>query len=165
MFQLQITVSSVEEAERILACLRHAADPAIVSGVAQQLQYHDVSGLSDAESPAKKHFPETTNTAAEKPKNPRGRPKRKVAPPLPESAAPEVKEADPVTVQEASQPASAQQTYTLDDVRSALKGVQAKYGTADMEKPLEILGKFGAGRVSEVQAKDYAQFIEACKAA
>jgi hypothetical protein len=161
-FQLVITCQSIEDAERVLATLKHGADPAVVKQVEGQIPFADPAGLSDAESPAKKHFPETTNTAAEKPKNPRGRPRRQVAEPLPESAAPE---AEATATPEAEAQAPAQQTYTIDDVRAALKDVQAKYGTADMAKPLEILGKFGAGRVSEVKAADYAGFIAACKAA
>lgn len=145
-FQLQITVSSIEEAERILACLRHDADPTVVKDVADQIPQ------SDAGAPP---------PAAEKPK--RGRPRREVAPPLPESAAPEA-EATATPEAEAEAPAQ-QSTYTLDDARKALKDVQAKYGTADMEKPLALLSQFGAGRVSEVKAEDYAAFIAACEAA
>lgn len=146
-FQLVITCQSIEDAERVLATLKHGADPAVVKQVEAQ-----VNPQTDAGEPP----------AAEKPKNPQGRPRRQVAEPLPESAAPE---ADAPATPLAEAEAPAQQTYTLDDVRAALKDVQAKYGTADMAKPLEILGKFGAGRVSEVKAADYAKFIAACKAA
>lgn len=152
-FQLQITVSSIEEAERILACLRHDADPTVVKDVAAQINPTVESGPVN---------PQVDPPAADKPK--RGRPRREVAPPLPESAAPEsTPAASEAGAQSLSAPA--QQTYTLDDARKALKDVQAKYGTADMEKPLAILSQFGAGRVSEVKAEDYAAFIAACKAA
>lgn len=149
-FQLQITVSSIEDAERVLATLKHGADPAAVKQVTDQINAPVESG-------------EVNPKVDDKPKNPRGRPRREVAPPLPESAAPEA-EATATPLAEAEAPAQ-QPSYTLDDVRKALQGVQAKYGTADMAKPLEILGKFGAGRVSEVKAADYADFIAACKAA
>ena len=150
-FQLQITVSSIEEAERILACLRHDADPTVVKDVADQINPMVESGPVN---------PQVDPPAADKPK--RGRPRREVAPPLSESAAPE---AEATATPEAEAEAPAQQTYTLDDARKALKDVQAKYGTADMEKPLALLSQFGAGRVSEVKAEDYAAFIAACKAA
>lgn len=145
MFQMTFTFSTIEEAEPVLACLRHAADPAAVKAAAEQIP------PTDEES-----------RLADKPKNPRGRPRRQVAEPLPEPAAPE---AEVTATPEAEAEAPAQQSHTLDDVRAALKDVQAKYGTADMAKPLEILGKFGAGRVSEVKEADYAGFIAACKAA
>ena len=151
-FQLQITVSSIEEAERILACLRHDADPTVVKDVAAQINPTVESGPVN---------PQVDPPAPDKPK--RGRPRREVAPPLPESAAPASEDAS--TGSRVAEQEPAQQTYTLDDVRAALKDVLAKYGTADMAKPLEILGKFGAGRVSEVKAADYAKFIAACKAA
>lgn len=159
-FQLQITVSSIEEAERILACLRHDADPTVVKDVAAQINPTVESGPVN---------PQVDPPAADKPK--RGRPRREVAPPLSESAAPSAslpEKQGPAPAPE-SEPEvegqAAQQTYTLDDARKALKDVQAKYGTADMEKPLAILSQFGAGRVSEVKAEDYAAFIAACKAA
>lgn len=157
-FQLVITCQSIEDAERVLATLKHGADPVVVEQVEGQIPNGVSPQLSgESVSPALNESP-----SAEKPKNPRGRPRRQVAEPLPESAAPE---AEATATPEAEAQAPAQQTCTLDDVRNALKDVQAKYGTADMAKPLEILGKFGAGRVSEVKEADYAKFIAACKAA
>lgn len=157
-FQLQITVSSIEEAERILACLRHDADPTVVKDVAAQINPPVESGPVN---------PQVDPPAADKPK--RGRPRREVAPPLSESAAPGTPQSTEAEAPNAGtaevEVTPAQQTYTLDDARKALQDVQAKYGTADMAKPLEILGKFGAGRVSEVKAEDYAKFVDACKAA
>jgi hypothetical protein len=153
-FQLVITCQSIEDAERVLATLKHGADPAVVKQVEDQVNPQpSIMDVIERDEAAR---------STEKPKNPRGRPRREVAPPLPESAAPE---AEVTATPEAEAQAPAQQTYTLDDVRAALKDVQAKYGTADMAKPLEILGKFGAGRVSEVKEADYAKFIAACKAA
>lgn len=162
-FQLQITVSSIEEAERILACLRHDADPAVVKDVAAQIP----ASASNGDNPGSPEPALNSGAPAQEPKK-RGRPRREVAPPLPESAAPVA------TATEGSSPSQpdeniktepAQQTHTLDAARKALKDVQAKYGTADMEKPLALLSQFGAGRVSEVKAEDYAAFIAACKAA
>jgi hypothetical protein len=166
MFQLQITVQSIEEAERVLACLKHSADPAAVKEVEEQIPFHSPGGLSDDESPAKKYFPQTTNTAgepaAEKPKNPRGRPRRQVVEPLPESAAPALEDASTGSREAVQEPA--QQTYTPDDVREALMGVQAKT-PGDMTACLAILEKFNAKRVSEVKPEDFAKFIADCKAA
>ena len=163
-FTLQIEVSSIEEAERILACLRHDAGPAVVGQVEQQIPFVDLAGLSDAESPAAKHFPETTNTAKvdEKPKNPRGRPRRQVAEPLPESAAPVVasEQSQPLTGDDA--PVPAQQTYTAADVRAALQEV---LNSKDMAACTAILGQFNAARVSELAPEQYAAFVAACKAA
>jgi hypothetical protein len=168
MFQLQITVQSIEEAERLLACLKHSADPAAVKEVEEQIPFHSPGGLSDDESPAKKYFPQTTNTAGEpaveKPKNPRGRPRRQVADPLPESAAPVVASEDSLPLTGADPSVPAQQTYSQDDVRAALMGVRDKT-PGDMTKCLAILQKFGAQRVVEIKPEDFAKFIAACKAA
>ena len=149
-FQLVITCQSIEDAERVLATLKHGADPAVVKQVTDQINAPVESGKVNPK-------------VDDKPKNPRGRPRREVAPPLPESAAPASEDAS--TGSRVAEQEPAQQTYTLDDVRAALKDVLAKYGTADMEKPLALLSQFGAGRVSEVKAEDYAAFIAACKAA
>jgi len=160
MFQLQITVQSIEEAERLLACLKHSADPAAVKQVESQIPFNALAGLLDAESPAKKHFPNTTNTAGEPaaPKKPRGRPRREVAPPVTESAAPE---AEAAVTPKAEAEAPAQQTYTREDARQALMDLQAKT-PGDLTGALAILEKFDAKRVSEVKDADYAKFIAAC---
>jgi hypothetical protein len=152
MFQLQITVHSIEEAERILACLKHSADPAAVKEVTDQINSSVESGEVN---------PKVDQAPAEKPKNPRGRPRRQVADPLPEPAAPE---AEVTATPEAEAQAPAQQSHTLDDVREALMGVQNKT-PGDMTACLAILEKFGAKRVSEVKPEDFAGFIAACKAA
>lgn len=168
MFKLQIEVDSIEEAERILACLRHDAGPNAVKQVERQIPFHAPGGLSDEESPAAKYFPETTNTAtknptAEKPKNPRGRPRREVAPPIQESAAPE-SPAEAEAAEAVQQPdvQPAQQTYTAADVRAAL---QAVLTDKDMAACTAILSKFNAARVSELAPEQYADFVAACKAA
>ena len=54
---------------------------------------------------------------------------------------------------------------TLAAVKAALLGVQTKYGAGDMTRPLAILAKFGAGRVTGVKRADYVGFIAACAAA
>jgi len=152
MFMLQIQVTSIEEAERILACLKHAADPAAVQQVEEQL----TGGTADVP---------VTPVEPEKPKNPRGRPRREKAEPLPESAAPAA-EPTAEAAPDANAPATEQepQSYTLADVRSALQGVQAK-NPSNMQPCLDLLAKFGAARVSEVKEADYAAFVAACKAA
>lgn len=161
MFTLQIQCATLDEAERIIAALKYSADPAVVDALAAQLPFNDPAGLSDAESPAAKRFPGTTNTGAEKPKNPRGRPRREVA----EKPAASAEVQGPAPAPESEPEVQAQQAPTLDDARAALKGVQAKYGTDDMTKPLEVLGQFSAGRISEVKPEQYPAFIAACKAA
>lgn len=162
-FQLVITCQSIEDAERVLATLRHGADPAVVKEVTAQIP----ASASNGDNPGNPEPALNSGAPAQEPKK-RGRPRREVAPPLTESAAPvatATEGSSPSQPDENIKTGPAQQTHTLDDVRAALKEVQAKYGTADMAKPLEILGKFGAGRVSEVKEADYAGFIAACKAA
>lgn len=159
MFTLQINCATIEDAERVIAALKFSASPAIVENLATQIPFNDPSGLSDAESPAAKYFPNTTNTATTEPEpKKRGRPRREVAE---QPAAPLAEDHDAKHVPEEP----TQQALTLDDARNALKGVQAKYGTDDLAKPLEILGQFSAGRISEVRAEQYPAFIAACKAA
>lgn len=172
MFQLHITVSSIEEAERILACLRHDAAPAVVAQVGEQV--NKVTYIEEGEA-----LRAEIELATEKPKNPRGRPKREVAPPVDnayvaegcqkfeESAAPVVasESSEPVAPVGDDTPVPAQQTLTLDDAKKALMGVQARHGTADMAVPLQLLKEFGACRISEVKADDYPAFIAACEKA
>lgn len=147
-FQIQITVDSIEEAERILACLRHDNPPA-----AQQ--------VAD----------QVTDTADNLPVEPkkRGRPREE------ESAAPAATEsAAPVVASESSEPQAtvgeeipvpAQQTPpTFDDAKAALQQLLARHD-GDMAKPLEILAKYDAQRISAVKEADWPAFIAACKAA
>lgn len=165
MYMLQIQVATFDDLERIVACLKHSADPVIVKQVEATrdlIAYSDPAGLTDAESPAAKHFPNTTNEVeVTKPKNPRGRPRREVAAPLPESAAPE---AEVTATPEVEAQAPAPQTYTLADIREALQGVVSKT-PGDMRPATGLLAEFGAARVSEIPAERYADFVAACKAA
>lgn len=154
IFQLQITVQSIEEAERILASLKYSADPAVVQQVEDQTQRI----LACAEQVAQHVNPAAPD---DKPKNPRGRPRRQVADALPEPAAPV---AEATATPEAEVEAPVPQTYTRDDIRKALMDLQAKT-PGDMTGALAMLEKFNAGRVSEVQDADFAKFIDACKAA
>lgn len=157
-FQIQITVDSIEEAERILACLKHDNAPA-----AQQVASQVSPNNPQVES-AK------INSAVEPPKKKRGRPRREVAPaPAPESAAPVAslsEKQDPAPAPESEVEvkgqAAQQTTYTFDDTKAALKKLLDKY-EGDMKKPLEVLGQFGAERISAVKEADYAAFIAACE--
>ena len=151
MFDLRIRCKSIEEAERIIACLKHAADPAVVQSVSAQIAapaevVAAVAGIIEAAVAPKK----------------RGRPPREVAPPLEEKPVAPVEVAE-VAADVAETPV--QQAHTLDAIKAALMAVQAKYGAADMVKPLGVLSQFGAGRISEVKADDYPAFIAACQAA
>ncbi|WP_426271545.1 hypothetical protein ACN9MB_08965 [Dyella kyungheensis] len=161
MFTLTIQVSSIDEAERILAALKHTADPAAVAQAEDQV-FAGPSPSTIIENPEK------NSPAIEQTPRKRGRPPKAAqesAAPVAESGSAAV--APALEEQPVSEPVvhSAQQTLSIDDARNALKEVQAKYGTADMAKPLELLGQFGANRVSEVKADDYVAFIAACKAA
>jgi predicted lipid-binding transport protein (Tim44 family) len=150
MFTLQIQCPTIEDAERIIAALKYSANPAVVEALAAQVN-------AEVE-------PAAITPEVEKPKNPRGRPRREVAEKPAASSAPAT-EADSGTETSPGVDTSAQQAPTLDDARAALKAVQAKYGTDDMSKPLEVLGQFSAGRISEVKPEQYPAFIAACKAA
>jgi hypothetical protein len=148
MFTLQIQCTTIEDAERVLAALKHTAEPAVVQQVAEQIK-------PPAEAPKK-----------------RGRPRREVA-----ATATEKPAASPASLSESQGSTAAprsepevkgpetQQAPTFEDVRNALKAVQAKYGENDLAKPLAILAQFDAARVSAVKESDYPAFIAACEAA
>lgn len=96
--------------------------------------------------------------APEKPK--RGR-KPKVEHPVVETTeqaweepAPEPEPEVPV-VQETADPA----TFTIDEVRAALQQFTAAKG---VPAGIELLKKFGAGRISELAEGDYASFVAEC---
>jgi len=175
MFTLTIQVSSIDEAERILAALKYTADPAAVLQVQDQVEYGTASYGSTMALPLgatviepDSENPQKNSPAIEPTTRKRGRPPKadqKSAAPVAESGSAAI--APTLEKQSESEPVvqPAQQTYSIDDARNALKEVQAKYGTADMSKPLELLGQFGANRISEVNADKYADFIAACKAA
>lgn len=149
-FQIQITVDTIEDAERILACLRHDAAPA-----AQQVNAQVESGKINPEvAPAK----------------PRGRPRKEpAAPAATESAAPatpenaDAKAPDTGTANADANPAQ-QTPPTFDDAKAALQKLLQKYD-GDMAKPLEVLGKYKAQRISAVNEADWKAFIADCEAA
>lgn len=150
MFDLRIRCKTIKDAERILACLKNAADPAVVREVSAQIAapaevVADVAAIVEAATAPKK----------------RGRPAREVAAPL-SPAEPEIVDTKDVV---STAPDTTELEVTLDGIKAALMSVQAKYGAADMFKPLAILGQFGAGRISEVKATDYPAFIAACQGA
>jgi len=154
MFTLQIQCPTIEDAERIIAALKYGANPAVVESLAAQIPATSANQADRRES---------EQSASQEPKK-RGRPRREVAekPAASNDAASSSTASDPA---EGQSGATAQQAPTLDDARAALKAVQAKYGTDDMSKPLEVLGQFSAGRISEVKPEQYPAFIAACKAA
>lgn len=158
MFTLQIQCTTIEDAERVLAALKHTAEPAVVNQVAEQLTGGSVSPELNGES--------TSPQLVEKPK--RGRPRREVAEkPAASTDATKATNAD-VNATDATKATNAnatQQAPTFDQVRAALKAVQAKYGENDLAKPLAILQKFDAARVSAVKESDFPAFIAACEAA
>lgn len=151
-FQIQITVDSIAEAERILACLRHDNPPAA------QVKFDDPAGLSDAESPAAKYFPGATNIA--EPKK-RGRPRKEesAAPAATESAASEP-QGEPSGTADPAQ----QTPPTFDDAKAALQALLARHD-GDMTVPLQVLAEYDAQRISAVKEADWPAFIAACKAA
>jgi hypothetical protein len=141
-FQIQITVDSIAEAERILACLRHDNPPA-----AQQVNAQVESGKINPEvAPAK----------------PRGRPRKEPAAPAATESAAQSAPAEAETALEAA--TSAQQTPpTFDDAKAALQALLARHD-GDMTVPLQVLASFDAQRISAVKEADWPAFIAACKA-
>lgn len=139
-FQIQITVDSIAEAERILACLRHDNPPA-----AQQVA-EQVTGNAD-------------NLPVEPKKRGRPRKEESAAPAATESAASEPQgepggTADP-----------AQQTPpTFDDAKAALQALLARHD-GDMTVPLQVLAQYDAQRISAVKESDWPAFITSCQAA
>lgn len=162
MFTLQIQCPTLDDAERIIAALRYSANLAVVEALAAQIPAASVVA-SESSQALLTAGADTPVPASQEPKK-RGRPRREVAEKPAASSAPAT-EADSGTETSPGVDTSTQQAPTLDDARAALKDVQAKYGTDDMAKPLEVLGKFSAGRISEVKPDQYPAFIAACKAA
>ena len=107
MFELRITVSCIEEAERILESLKHDAAAVPAAGLVGQISRSD--------------------------RGPRPQP--------------------------------VEGSAWLRKPKAALMGVQAKYGAANMAKPLAILGQFGIERVNDLKRADCKAFIAACLAA
>lgn len=134
-FQLQITVNTIEDAERILACLRHDAAPAAAQ-VAEQV----TAGKRGPGRPRKTNAEPAAPASAS------------------ESAAPE-SQGEPSDTAE-----PAQQTPTFEDAKAALQKLLQKYD-GDMAKPLQVLGKYKAQRISAVNEADWKAFIADCEAA
>lgn len=116
------------------------------------------SGVSRGEAAAAASTP-----AAEKR---RGRP-AKVKPepaPVPEPvriqvpARPSVPEPEPTPEPVAAAPV-ADKVLTMDDVRTALESFIAKHGLPDGKA---LLKAYNAGRISELAAEDYAEFVRDC---
>lgn len=140
-FQIQITVDSIAEAERILACLRHDNLPA-----AQQVNAQVESGkINPQVAPAK----------------PRGRPRKEesAAPAATESAASEP-QGEPGGTTDPAQ----QTPPTFDDAKAALQALLARHD-GDMTVPLQVLASYDAQRISAVKEADWPAFIAACEAA
>lgn len=57
-------------------------------------------------------------------------------------------------------PAEVAIPYTIDDVRAALQAFTAKAG---IDGGIQLLKNFGAQRISELKASDYAAFVGACQ--
>lgn len=149
-YTFTITCSTTEEIERLLAALRHDADPAVVEQV--QTAAVDATARTQADG---------TPPATDTPKPRRGRPPRERAT---EPAAPATDAANaPARDTGASEAnATSAQQPTIDNARGALRDLQARIGEADMATALGVLSKFGANRISEVKVEDYPAFIDAC---
>lgn len=78
--------------------------------------------------------------------------------PVPEPVVEVQAQAEPELPLETNTVATATE-LTLDDVRGALQGYTAKHG---VPAGIELLKKFDAGRISELNADQYAAFVEAC---
>lgn len=75
-----------------------------------------------------------------------------------EEAAPVV---EPEAPAEAPEQEAEAKTYSLDEVRAALQQFTAKSG---VPAGIDLLKSFNAGRISELDAGDYAAFVERCAA-
>lgn len=156
-FILQIEVDSFEEAEQIVASLRHSAPPAAVTQVEAQVTSSFSAG--DMTEAAAQGFRDGRETASNEPQaevtaKRRGRPRKEQAASVESMSTSSVP----------SEESSTEQPLSIDDVREALRGVQAN-GIGDVPKQLALLQKYGAQRVTELKADNYAAFIADCKAA
>lgn len=77
------------------------------------------------------------------------------------ATAPTISEEAATIEPDAAEVPAASSTLTLDDVRAALQKFTAAKG---IPAGIELLGQFGAARVSEVKAEDFAAFVEKCGA-
>lgn len=161
-FILQIEVESIEEAERILASLKHSADPAAVSQVADQVNASFSAG--DMTEAAAQGFRDgqAASAVADSTVKRRGRLRKEQAGSVAESGSESSIPGNDAPAGTSVQPDSP--SLTPNDVREALRGVQ-KDGMGDVPRQLELLQKYGANRVTELKPENYAAFIEDCKAA
>lgn len=90
-------------------------------------------------------------------------PKRRGRPPKAKPATTEelVATVGPDVEPEASAPAPEPAAFTIDDVRAALQGFTARQG---LPAGIGLLKQFGASRISELKAEDYAAFVKGCAA-
>lgn len=137
MFSITIQIANLEELESFIATLKHSAPSRLTA---------DVIRAADAQIPPQ--IGAQTAPPADKPKRGPGRPRK--------AAEPEKEAAEP-----APEPTGAA-TVSVDDARAAL---QELVTTKGMDVAFGVLKQYGAQRVSELQAADYAGFIDACKAA
>jgi len=163
-FILQIEVDSFEEAEQIVASLRHSAPPTAVAQVEAQVTGSFSAG--DMTEAAAQGFRDGQRTASNEPQaevtaKRRGRPRKEQAAPVAESGS---ESSNPATDVPNGTSVQSEQPLSIDDVREALRGVQAN-GIGDVPRQLALLQKYGAQRVTELKADNYAAFIADCKAA
>lgn len=155
--QITFDTANPQDLEILLTILpkfapaHHHADaqPAVVNtGSTESAEYHPqstevsaVSGADAAPAPVKKRGRMKPEVREEEPA------------PEPVEAVEAVVEAEPVE----PEPAKA---YTIDDVRAALQSYTAKAG---IDGGIQLLKNFGAQRISELKAGDYAAFVGACQ--
>lgn len=154
-FTFTITCNTTEEIERVLDFLKGG-----VTTVATT-QVETATAVTCVQTAAG----EDNGTAAEQPKR-RGRPPRSAVtePASPATTDTDAPQGPTSAVQEAKDEPEKQpdKKVTLDDARSALRGLQSRIGEDDMATPIALLKDFGATRISEVKAEDYAAFVAAC---
>lgn len=122
------------------------AQPAVVNtGSTESAEYHPQSTEVSA-------VVEAAEEAAPAPVKKRGRTKPEIREEPVFEAAPE-----PAPIAE---PAEVAIPLTIDDVRAALQSYTAKAG---IDGGIQLLKNFGAQRISELKAGDYAAFVEACQ--
>jgi|GEM_PF-6972817 len=154
-YTFTITCNTVEEMERLMAAMRHDVDPAVTQQV--QAAVAEVAGnTNQADLPTQKARRGRPPKAATEPAAPASQDAS-----VPDDSAVEATDEQTEPAQQ-PEPAKAEK-LTIDDARNALRALQSRKGEADMAAALAVLGQFGANRISEVKAEDYAAFITACE--